>query len=75
VGDAVQCGYHGLTFNGCGQCINAPTQDKIPSNAVVRSYPTVEKYNLVWIWMGQPDLAEESALLELAKAEKEMLKC
>ena len=66
VGDAVQCGYHGLTFNSCGQCINAPTQDKIPSNAVVRSYPTVEKYNLVWIWMGQPELAEESALLELA---------
>ena len=35
----VQCGYHGLTFNGCGECVAAPTQDKIPSNAFVRSYP------------------------------------
>ncbi len=66
VGDAVQCGYHGLTFDACGKCINAPTQDKIPSNAFVRSYPTVEKYNLIWIWMGQPELADESALLDLA---------
>ena len=44
VGDAVQCGYHGLTFDASGKCINAPTQDKVPSNAIVRSYPTVEKY-------------------------------
>ena len=66
VGDAVQCGYHGLTFDACGKCINAPTQDKIPSNALVRSYPTIEKYNLIWIWMGEPELADESALLDLA---------
>ena len=66
VGDAVQCGYHGLTFDICGQCINAPTQHKIPSNAFVRSYPTVEKYKLLWIWMGQPELADEASLLQLA---------
>ena len=66
VGDHVQCGYHGLTFDACGRCVAAPTQDKIPSNALVRSYPVVEKYRLVWVWMGDPDLADESALPEFA---------
>ena len=56
-GDYVQCGYHGLTFDACGRCVDAPTQDKIPGNAFVRSYPVIEKYQLVWIWMGQPELA------------------
>ncbi len=65
VGDAIQCGYHGLTFDACGNCINAPTQEKIPGNAVVRSFPVVEKYSLVWIWMGIPSLADESTLLQL----------
>ena len=59
-GDTVQCGYHGLTFDACGKCVDAPTQDKIPSNAFVRSYPVVEKYKLVWVWMGDPDLVDES---------------
>ena len=71
VGDAIQCGYHGLTFDACGQCINAPTQDKIPSNAFVRSYPVIEKYNLVWIWMGTPELADESSLLQVADYDNE----
>ena len=65
VGDAVQCGYHGLTFDACGKCVNAPTQDKIPSNAFVRSYPVVERYKLVWVWMGDPALADENSLLQL----------
>ena len=65
VGDAVQCGYHGLTFDSAGKCINAPTQNKIPSNAIVRSYPIFEKYKLVWIWMGDPELADSSKILAL----------
>lgn len=65
VGDAVQCGYHGLTFDACGKCIEAPTQDKIPSNALVRSYPVIEKFKLVWVWMGDPQLADEDKLLQL----------
>ena len=65
VGDAVQCGYHGLTFDAYGKCIKAPTQDKIPSNAFVRSYPVVEKYKLVWVWMGDPELVDESKILQL----------
>ncbi len=62
---AVQCGYHGLTFDGQGQCVYAPTQDMIPVNAIVRSYPLIEKYGFIWIWMGDPDQAHESKILEV----------
>lgn len=65
VNGAVQCGYHGLTFDAAGKCVNAPTQDVVPENAVVRSYPLCEKYGLVWIWMGIPELADESKILEV----------
>jgi vanillate O-demethylase monooxygenase subunit len=64
-GDAVECGYHGLTFNGTGQCIHAPGQGGIPSNAKVHAYPTEERYGLVWIWMGNPALADASEIIEI----------
>ena len=64
-GDAVQCGYHGLTFDGSGKCINAPTQSRIPDSAVVRSFPVCEKYGLVWIWMGEPDKADLSQIIDV----------
>ena len=60
----VSCGYHGLCFDRAGRCVNAPTQDKIPSNAVVRSYPSVERYGLVWVWMGDPELADVADIIE-----------
>ena len=43
-GDAIECGYHGLTFDGLGKCVAAPTQPgQIPEGAVVRSYPVVDR--------------------------------
>jgi vanillate O-demethylase monooxygenase subunit len=66
VGDVVHCGYHGLQFDAGGNCVGAPTQCKIPANAWVRSYPVVEKYRLIWIWMGDPQLADADAILPVA---------
>jgi len=65
VGDVVHCGYHGLQFDCSGRCVGAPTQDKIPSNAFVRSYPVEERFGLIWIWMGDPALADAASLLQL----------
>jgi vanillate O-demethylase monooxygenase subunit len=64
-GDAVECGYHGLTFNGAGQCIDGGTQEKIPSRAKVRSYPVRDKWGLVWIWMGPPENARENEIFRI----------
>jgi len=58
IGDTVECGYHGLTFDGTGTCVAAPTQpDSIPRRATVHSHPVVDRYRLLWIWMGDPALA------------------
>ncbi len=63
--DRVECGYHGLTFDARGQCVAAPTQEQIPSSAVVRSFPTKDKYGLLWIWMGDAELADDDAILTI----------
>src|SRR5690242_16883215 len=57
-GDHVMCGYHGLTFDGSGTCVAAPTQDNIPPAARVRSYPLAERWGLIWIWMGEAAAAD-----------------
>ena len=58
IGDIVECGYHGLQFDTTGKCIKVPSQDRIPSNARVKSYPVVERYHWVWIWLGDPAKAD-----------------
>lgn len=68
-GDHVECGYHGLTFDGSGACVRAPTQAQIPPLARVLSYPAVDKYGLVWVWMGNPSAADEAALIEIENAD------
>jgi phenylpropionate dioxygenase-like ring-hydroxylating dioxygenase large terminal subunit len=65
VGDAVECGYHGLTFDSLGKCVAAPTQDRIPSTAAVKCYPAIDRYGLFWIWMGDSEKADESLLLSI----------
>lgn len=51
----VQCGYHGLTFGGKGQCTLNPHGPT--AGLAVRSYPVVERQGIIWIWMGSSDLA------------------
>ncbi len=57
VAAGLQCGYHGMTFDATGACVEIPGQARIPANARVRAYPTVESNGLVWLWMGAPELA------------------
>ena len=64
--DRVVCGYHGLTFDCTGACVEAPTQrGNIPKRAVVRSYPVVDRYRLLWIWMGDPEKANPDDIFEI----------
>lgn len=67
IGDEVQCGYHGLHFDCTGQCTRVPGQDKIPAQAKVHSFPVVERYNLIWIWMGDPALADPDRIIEVRR--------
>ena len=45
IDDAIQCGYHGMTFGSDGKCIRIPGQDNIPETAFVKTYLIAEEYN------------------------------
>ena len=54
--DTVECCYHGLRFDCSGKCVLNPHGDgKIPAAAKVRTYPVVERDNIIWIWMGDQE--------------------
>ncbi len=57
-GNNVECAYHGLTFDPNGVCVRIPSQTTIPPEVRIRSYPVVERYHWIWIWMGDPALAD-----------------
>ncbi|MCU0566122.1 MAG: aromatic ring-hydroxylating dioxygenase subunit alpha [Oculatellaceae cyanobacterium Prado106] len=67
VGNCLVCPYHGWEFNGEGQCVGIPyfpADQKLP-RAQARSYPTQEKYGIVWLFPGDPQLASLQQLPEV----------
>ncbi|MBV9381292.1 MAG: aromatic ring-hydroxylating dioxygenase subunit alpha [Streptosporangiaceae bacterium] len=64
-GDNVQCGYHGLVFNPEGRCVFMPSQKTINPAARVRSYPVVERHRFVWVWPGDPAVADPHLVPDL----------
>jgi vanillate O-demethylase monooxygenase subunit len=56
-GDCIRCLYHGMKYDPDGACVEIPGQDRISSKHRVRSYPLEERGHLLWIWMGDPALA------------------
>lgn len=61
-GEALECGYHGLTFDGKGKCVRVPGRDSVPGAFSTRAYPVAEKWRYVFIWMGDPDKADEALI-------------
>ncbi|WP_054109395.1 aromatic ring-hydroxylating dioxygenase subunit alpha [Novosphingobium sp. AAP83] len=57
----LRCGYHGMVFDQNGTCISIPGQDVIPPTAKTRSYPTIERFGLIWLWMGR-NVADETRM-------------
>ncbi len=62
IGDTIQCGYHGLTFDGAGQCVGTPFPTPVPENARVRSLPIVERHRGLWFWPGDADKADPALI-------------
>jgi phenylpropionate dioxygenase-like ring-hydroxylating dioxygenase large terminal subunit len=64
-GTGLACAYHGWVFDGeSGHCTSIPylpPEQKLPC-ARVHSYPVQEKYGLVWVFPGSPDLAANHPL-------------
>jgi vanillate O-demethylase monooxygenase subunit len=62
-GKSIQCGYHGLRFGADGKCNHNPHGDgRIPVAATVKSYPMVERWSLLWIWLGEPAKADPALI-------------
>jgi phenylpropionate dioxygenase-like ring-hydroxylating dioxygenase large terminal subunit len=61
-GERLRCMYHGLLFDADGRVVEIPGQDLVPAEARVRVYPVTAKHEYVWIWMGDPALADETMI-------------
>ncbi len=60
----LECGYHGMVMDCSGACVHIPGQERIPASARVRGYPVVEKDEFIWIWIGDPEKADASAIID-----------
>ncbi len=63
-GDCIRCMYHGMKYDENGICVEIPGQDRIPKTMKVRRYPVEERNHLVWIWMGDPALADPDLIVD-----------
>ena len=53
----LECKYHGWQFDGEGKCAFIPSQPnhKFIAANNCKKYPTVERYDTVWVWIGSAD--------------------
>lgn len=63
-GDGIRCQYHGIVFGPDGKATEIPGMSKIPDSACAVTLPVVEKNNWVWVWMGDPEKADESLICD-----------
>jgi renierapurpurin 18,18'-hydroxylase len=58
-GDEIKCHYHGWTYCHTGKCVSVPYlgKERLPNG--VRSYPAREVDGLIFVFPGDPALAEE----------------
>jgi len=62
VGNAIQCGYHGMEFGPGGKCVKIPSQARIPERMKARAYPIAEIWKWIWIWPGDPEKADPALI-------------
>ena len=55
----LECAYHGLRYDMTGKCVLIPSHPTGPISpqAIVRPYPILEQDGIVWIWPGDPAMA------------------
>jgi phenylpropionate dioxygenase-like ring-hydroxylating dioxygenase large terminal subunit len=58
IGDEIQCPYHGLKFGADGKCYDARVNAANRERFSLDTFPLVERYGSVWIWMGDPARAD-----------------
>lgn len=65
-GECLRCMYHGMLFNTDGKVVQIPGQQHIAETMRVRSYPLESRGGMLWIWMGDPALADPALIHDFA---------
>ncbi|HEU4427179.1 MAG TPA: aromatic ring-hydroxylating dioxygenase subunit alpha [Myxococcota bacterium] len=60
-GDDLRCMYHGLRFGCDGVCKEMPARAQ-PPRLGVRTFPVVERWSWIWVWMGDPARADPALI-------------
>lgn len=63
--DGIRCPYHGIVYNSAGRCVSMPAQETLNPSATVPSYPVVQRFRYVWVWLGDPALADDSLIPDM----------
>lgn len=66
-GDGIRCPFHAWRYDGeTGRCTDIPytKQERIPARAKVRTYPVVERNQMIWAWH---HLEEEEPFYEVTE--------
>ena len=65
-GEAIRCKYHGLSFDGIsGKVVDIPSTASTPLRYCQQIYPVIEHGPWIWIWPGDPVLAQPELLPSL----------
>jgi phenylpropionate dioxygenase-like ring-hydroxylating dioxygenase large terminal subunit len=74
-GEGIRCFFHDWKFDAQdGRCVDVPCLDRAPKSEI-KTWPTAEKYGLVWVWTGDaptrpvpfvPELGEDEVDSTLA---------
>jgi phthalate 4,5-dioxygenase oxygenase subunit len=60
----LRCPYHGWKFDVNGQCVDLPSEPDMAASIKLKSYPVIERGDVVWIYMGPPELQPAPPELE-----------
>src|SRR5271169_397722 len=69
-GDELKCHYHGWVYNCSGKCINVPYLGPERLPAGVRAYPAREIDGLIFVFPGDPALAESRVPATLGSSQR-----
>ncbi|NMO01987.1 aromatic ring-hydroxylating dioxygenase subunit alpha [Gordonia sp. TBRC 11910] len=63
--DGIRCPYHGIVYDSAGRCAAMPAQEVLNPSATVPSYPVVERDRFVWVWLGDPYVADPQTIPDM----------
>ena len=64
-GEEIVCRYHGLAFDGKGQCTRVPGNEKPSAAARVTTYPVIDRHRFIWVWPGDPAKADPALVPDM----------